>query len=236
MTDSVTKPVQGGARPATGDRRGRRRKAAEGANAAPLLADGVNALGVALPENAESQMLAYLELLLRWNRAHNLTRIVEWEDMVRLHLLDSLTVLPFLRAGNVLDIGTGAGLPGLILAIAEPERQFVLLDAAQKRTLFCRHAAATLGLNNVEVVHARTDEYQPDEPIETIVCRALATLKDLVHWTAHLRSAGARLVAMKGKHPAAEVEELDAMGENATIHPVQIPGLDVERHIVTLAQ
>lgn len=179
-------------------------------------------------------MVDLIALLERWNRTYNLTRVSGAESMVRLHLLDSLTALPHLRGARVLDLGTGPGMPGIPLALASPERTFVLLDASAKKLRFCQHAVSVLGLGNVRVVHARAEAFLDPVPWDTIVSRAVAPLARLVEWSRHLRGPQTRLLSMKGRYPEEELEELGPMGENATVTRVYVPGLTVERHLVVL--
>jgi 16S rRNA (guanine527-N7)-methyltransferase len=159
---------------------------------------------------------------------------VEAREMVTLHLLDSLTAARFVRGELVLDLGTGAGLPGIPLALAAPERRFVLLDANAKRSRFCEHVVSMLGLGNVRVVHARAEAYRVPEPFHTIVSRAVAPLGRLVEWSAHLAGPETRRVLLKGRYPSEELEELGPMGENAGMIRVRVPGSTVLRHIALL--
>jgi len=132
------------------------------------LQDGVHALGLALAPAAQEKLIAYIELLAKWNQAYNLTAVRDPEQMIARHLLDSLAILPWVRGPRVLDIGSGAGLPGIPLALARPELQFVLLDSNAKKTRFITQALAELGLENVEVVHSRVEKYQPAVPFDPV--------------------------------------------------------------------
>jgi 16S rRNA (guanine527-N7)-methyltransferase len=163
-----------------------------------------------------------------------LTAIRNRPDMLRKHLLDSLTLQPFLRGRRVADVGTGAGFPGLPLAVANPTRHFVLIEATGKKARFAAQTALELGLGNVEVVHARAEDYRPAELFDTVAARALSSLADFVAYAGHLCAPGGRLLAMKGKRPD---EELSAMPKSfrAAVHRLSVPGLDDERHLVELS-
>ncbi len=172
-------------------------------------------------------------LLQHWNRRLNLTAITDPAGVVVQHLLDSLAVAPWVRGGRVLDIGSGGGFPGIPLAAALPQVQFTLLDSRGKRVEFLRHAAATLGLGNVAVVKSRVEDYRPDEKFDTLVCRAFASLEEILTLTAHLQEPGTRLLAMKGRLAPDEVRALPARGHrDITVDPVVVPFLDAERHVV----
>ena len=211
------------------------------AEVAGALAAGAADLGLRLPAGAEERLLAFLAELRRWNRAYNL--VADASDLVwaRAHLLDSLSVASPLRerlAGadrsaapaRVLDLGTGAGLPGIPLAVALPALRFVLLDGNGKKVRFCRHAVAALGLANVEVVHERAESFAPAAPFDAAVARAVGSLAR-VRELARSRCTGPVLV-MKGRWPTAELAALgDAAGET---FPLRVPGLAAERHLVIL--
>jgi len=199
-----------------------------------VLDAGIEELSLGIEAPARRKMLEFIALMERWNRVYNLTRIVGAREMVTLHLLDSLTAVRFLRGELILDLGTGAGVPGIPLALAAPERMFVLLDANAKKTRFCEHVVSVLGLGNVRVVHARVEAYRVPEPFHTIVSRAVAPLARLVDWTAHLAGPETRRVLLKGKCPSEELEELGPMGENAGMIRVRVPGSSIMRHIVLL--
>jgi len=164
----------------------------------PALEEGLVHLGQSLPEPARRQLIDYLDQLLHWNRAYNLTAVDQPEAMIERHLIDSLSVRPWLRGDRVVDIGTGAGLPGLMLAIAEPEREFMLVDSNGKKMRFLRHVVRRLRLDNVEARQARVETLVTEPVPDTIVARALAPLPRLVDWVAPWLNRGARLLAMKG--------------------------------------
>lgn len=198
------------------------------------LHDGLSELGMSLPEGAGVTLAKFLLLLDKWNRAFNLTAVCDPREMVTRHVLDSLTVRPYLYGAAILDAGTGAGLPGIPLAVAEPRRQFVLLDSGGKKVRFVRHVVGELGLRNVEVEHSRVEHYDPAEPFDTIVCRAFASLRELVERCAALCQSGGRLVAMKGRMPADELKCLPRGWVATRVEPIRVPGLVGDRHIVVL--
>jgi 16S rRNA (guanine527-N7)-methyltransferase len=202
--------------------------------AAEGLRERASALGVALEPAAAAQLLRLLDELEQWNRAYNLTAITTRAAMVTGHLLDSLAASGDLRGTRIADLGTGAGFPGLPLAIVHPERQFTLIDSTAKKVRFVAHAARTLGLRNVEAVHARAEDLQPEPPFDTIIARAVATLAELAALARPLAGAGTLLVAYKGQRPDAELAALPADWELLGLRPVQVPGLAAERCLVTL--
>ncbi|MEM7082816.1 MAG: 16S rRNA (guanine(527)-N(7))-methyltransferase RsmG [Pseudomonadota bacterium] len=180
------------------------------------------------------QLVAFVALLAKWNKAYNLTAIREPADMVSHHLLDSLTVAPHLHGQRCVDIGTGAGLPGLPLAITHPDKSFLLIDSNSKKTRFITQAVAALSLLNVEVWQGRSEHYEAGAGFDTVMCRAVASLPRLVEIGGHLLNNGGRLVAQKGRMPDAELAELP-VGWRATTHVAQVPGLENKtRHIIVL--
>lgn len=181
-----------------------------------------------LPEGLAERLWAYLHLLEKWNRAYNLTAIREIDEMIPRHVLDSLSVLPFITGPRTLDLGTGAGLPGLVLAMALPDRHFVLLDSNRKKTQFVTQAVVELSLPNVAVVHARCEEFSPDHTFDHVISRAFTSLADFHHVAAPLCHGS--VLAMKGRLEDAEWRAVEAL------HPrrerLTVPGLDAARHLV----
>lgn len=198
------------------------------------LSSGLDALGLSLPDPAIQQLVDYVGLLARWNRAFNLTSVRDPEHMVTRHLLDSLAALPWLRGSRILDVGTGAGLPGIPLAIASPEREFVLLDSNGKKTRFVTQAVAELGLTNVQVARARAEQYVSEVPFDSVISRAFSSVGEMLLQAGHLCTPGGRLLAMKGVYPVAELQSVPEGYTLATVAPLQVPGLDGERHVVVL--
>ena len=174
-----------------------------------LLKAGLQRMGLQPEQHPRSAYLAYIELLIKWNRAYNLTAIKDPEEILKRHVLDSLSVLFFIKGEYCLDVGTGPGLPGMILALAQPEKCWTLLDSNQKKVRFLRHAKAELDVPNVEIVQARVEDYVPDKTFDTIICRAFAPLTRILELTSHLITGSNQLLAMKGKLAETEISELE---------------------------
>ncbi|HEX4051394.1 MAG TPA: 16S rRNA (guanine(527)-N(7))-methyltransferase RsmG [Steroidobacteraceae bacterium] len=198
-----------------------------------LIADAA-ALSVALSEAQAAQLLQLLDELAQWSRAYNLTAIREREAMKSAHLLDSLAALADVAGSRILDVGTGAGFPGLPLAIAAPERQFTLVDAVAKKIRFVNHACRRLGLANVQAVHARVQSLAPTAPFDTILARAYAGLPALLADVQGLAGPGTRVVALKGMYPHEELARLPSGWRLEQIRSPQIPWLNASRHILHL--
>jgi 16S rRNA (guanine527-N7)-methyltransferase len=198
---------------------------------AALLA-GARELGVALSAEAAAALLRLLDELAHWNRAYNLTAITDRGQMLTHHLLDSLSVASLVQGSTVADVGTGAGFPGLPLALLAPQRRFVLMDSNGKKQRFVAHAARTLGLTNVEALHARVEEMRPAQPFDTVVARAFAALPQLLEWVAPLCGPGTRVLAMKGRLPADEIAAVGPPWEIGEVVPLHVPGLNEERHVL----
>ena len=190
-------------------------------------------MGIGLSNSQAKLLVRFGDELLKWNRAYNLTGAGNWDELQVAHLLDCLAVRPWLSGERVVDVGTGAGLPGLPLAIAEPEKEFALLDSNAKRTRFVTHCVVELGLANVEVVRSRSEDYRPTQAFDTVVTRAFATLGEYLSKAGHLCRDGGRVLAMKGRYPENELRELPADWD-ATVNRIEVPELNRERHIVVL--
>jgi 16S rRNA (guanine527-N7)-methyltransferase len=187
-------------------------------------------------DTAERRFSRLLDELERWNRKVNLTAIREREQMQVLHIADSLAARPLLEGHRILDVGTGPGFPGLPLAIVEPEREFTLLDTNNKKIRFVEHAVALLGLDNVIAVKARAEDYAPGQRFDTVIARALASLPKLVDIAGHHVREGGVFVALKGRYPAEELEEIPAPWSHEVIE-LDVPGLEKgSRHAVLLRQ
>jgi 16S rRNA (guanine527-N7)-methyltransferase len=197
-----------------------------------LLESGARELGLDPSSVQIDQWLKFLALLRRWGKVYNLTAIDRPEDIVRLHLLDSLSLWPHLRGTRVLDVGTGAGLPGIPLAVLFPERQFVLLDRTAKKVRFVLQAAIELGLRNVTGKHSRIEDYAPPESFDVIVARAYASLTDIWSQTSRLLAADGAILAMKGR--AREIEQENLPAARLEMVELVVPGLDAERHLVVM--
>jgi 16S rRNA (guanine527-N7)-methyltransferase len=196
------------------------------------LAAGLTALGIVLPEAAQSKLLAFRDLLLKWNRTYNLTALRDPQQAISHHLLDALAILPHVGAGPLLDVGSGGGLPGIPLAIARPDLPVTLVDKVQKKASFLQQAVIELELKSVAVHHARIEEMRGQ--YAQITSRAFAELARFVSLTHHLLAPGGRWLAMKGALPDGEVRTLPAGSEVAAIIPLAVPGLDAERHLIIL--
>lgn len=198
------------------------------------LDSGLESLSLTLSTSQKNDLLAYLELLQKWNSAFNLSGISDASQMLTRHLLDSLTLLPFLDGDLIVDIGTGAGLPGIPLAIACPEKKFILLDSNGKKTRFLFQVAVSLGLKHVEIENCRVEHYQSSQQIDIVTCRAFSSLAETINQARLLIGEGSKLLAMKG-HVLAE--ELDAVPPDFQLESVidlKIPGLEETRNLVVV--
>ena len=203
-------------------------------NLRATLTDGVQQLGLGLDAGQIDALLGYVALLARWNRRFNLTAIREPAAMVPGHLLDSLAVAPYLHGSSVIDVGTGAGLPGLPLAVARPSLTFVLLDSNGKKTRFLHEALRVTGLANATCEQSRVEGYRPAAGFDTVVCRAFAPLPRLIELAGHLSAPGGVILAQKGRFPDAEIAGIPP-GWSAAATSLSVPGLaDRERQLITL--
>ena len=192
-------------------------------------------LEVAITETDVARLLTLLDELERWNRTYNLTAVSGREEMIAHHLLDSLSISPDLAGERIADVGTGAGFPGLPLAIVNPARQFTLIDSSGKKTRFVAHAARTLGLDNVTVTQARAETLRPETPFDTVTARALAPLPKLLEQVAPLCGPQTRVLAMKGRWPEEEVEQLPPAWQLTASRTLTVPSLEAERCVLTLS-
>jgi 16S rRNA (guanine527-N7)-methyltransferase len=199
-----------------------------------LLAAGALELNLAANAEQLTALLTLVDLLEAGNARFNLTAIRDREGMLRKHVLDSLTLQPYLRGTRIADIGTGAGFPGLPLAIVNPERRFTLVEGTGKKARFVEETAERLRLANTTVQHARAESYRPFELFDTVVARALAPLADFVAYAGHLCAPGGRLLAMKGRRPDDELAATPKSFRVVAVHRLKVPGLDDERHLVEL--
>ncbi len=195
---------------------------------------GLDALALELDAGQQEQLLAFLGLLAKWNQAYNLTAVREPGEMVSRQLLDSLSVLPWVQADHLLDVGAGGGLPGIPLAIALPQRRFTLLDSNSKKTRFLTQCVLELKLANVEVIHGRAEACEPGVQYRQISSRAFTALANLVHWCGHLLAEDGEFLAMKGQFPDDEVAALPAGWRVRAHHPLQVPGCTGERHLLII--
>lgn len=202
----------------------------------PTLIAGAAQLGIELSERQAGQLIRLLDELDDWNQRMNLTAIKERGAQITKHLLDSLSVQPFLEGERVLDVGTGAGFPGMPLAIVNPSKQFVLLDSTAKKLKFIEHAAQLLELPNVQTVHTRAENFRPAQRFDIVLSRAVGPVEQFVKWAGHLVVGGGRLLAMKGRHPEAELGKLPSGWKLAAVHRLIVPALDEERHLVEICR
>ena len=200
-----------------------------------LLAAGARDIGIALDADRCETLLKLVDELELGNALFNLTAIRDRPGMLRKHVLDSLSLQPYLRGNRVADIGTGAGFPGLPLAIVNPERRFTLVEATGKKARFAEQTAERLKLDNVQVVHSRAEAYKPFELFDTVVARALSSLADFAAYAGHLCAPDGRLLAMKGKRPDEQISALPKAFRVLAVHRLKVPGLDDERHLVELS-
>lgn len=190
--------------------------------------------GMELPEAQKRQLVQLVELLHKWNKAYNLTSVREPQAMLVKHIMDSLVISPYLKGERFIDVGTGPGLPGLPLAIINPDKQFVLLDSLGKRIRFIRQVILELGLTNVTPVQSRVEDYQPEQGFDGVLSRAFASLEDMLSWCRHLPATGGRFLALKGIYPAEEVANLPAGFALLDSHTLVVPELEGERHLLEL--
>lgn len=202
-------------------------------NLRPVLESGLDALCIKLTKEQQDKIINYLIILSKWNSVYNLTAIRDPKEMMTHHVLDSLSAVPaFTEAQNVLDVGSGGGLPGMILAICYPDKKISMIDTVSKKTAFLNQAKAELGLNNVTVYSARVESLQVNQPFDVITSRAFSELNNFVNWSQHLLAEGGRFIAMKGVHPQGEMERLPEGWEVKEVRPLTVPGLDAERHLI----
>jgi len=200
-------------------------------NSRNILVTGLADLDIEATEVQVDLLLDFVCLIEKWNKAYNLTAIRKREEVLRLHILDSLAVLPFVTGKNIIDVGTGAGLPGIPLAIFMPGVQFTLLDSNAKKTRFVRQAVMELKLKNVVVEHCRVEELKKAGQFDAVLSRAFASLHDIMQWTDYLLKQTGVLIAMKGQEP---VKELEGLGRKYSVQSVVVPGVEAERCVVRI--
>ena len=200
---------------------------------ADVLKQGIKDLKLDLAEDQVEKLLDYLALLNKWNSVYNLTSVRDPMQMVTLHLLDSLAAVPaFADAKNVLDVGAGGGLPGMVLAISRPDMKVSMIDTVHKKTAFLNQVKAELGLSNVTVYTKRVEQLEVKTKFDVITSRAFADLSDFVNWSGHLLQEGGRFIALKGTAPEDERERLPEPWKVQKLEPLTVPGLEAERHLV----
>ena len=201
---------------------------------AAWLRQGLTELSLEVSGETQQALLRYLDLLTRWNQAYNLTAVVDPVEMVIKHLLDSLAVLPHLPVGRILDVGSGAGLPAVPIALTRPDLSVTALDSNQKKIRFITQAMLELRLSNLTALHHRAENYHPTMRYDGIIARAFATVADFVTATAHLIAPGGVWLAMKGVYPTVELGSLPPVCAQTEVIPLYVPGLEAERHLVVL--
>ena len=201
-----------------------------------LLAKGIAEAGLPIDEQKQQKLLAYLALMQKWNKVHNLTAVRDADEMVTLHLLDSLVVLPFIDGKALLDVGSGAGLPGIPLAICLPDLKVTVIDSNNKKVSFMRQAKAELGIDNLEVLGGRVEEIAPKRKFDMVISRAFSDLDLFISLTHQLCDAQGKWLAMKGVYPEAELAELEKKTGIAPskVEELKVPGLAAQRHLVFL--
>lgn len=200
-----------------------------------LLEDGIQQLQIPLSTATLEKILLYIDYLEHWNKTYNLTAIKDKHDMIVKHVLDSLSIYPFMQGTRCIDVGTGPGLPGFMLALALPQIEFVLLDSQIKKTQFIHRVLREIPLNNVSVCHERVENHQPAQRYDIIISRAFASLQDMIQCTAHLRAQKGYYLAMKGLWP---VDEIASLSPDFAIEvkALNVPFLEAERHIVIIKE
>lgn len=206
----------------------------ERANLAAQLEQGLAELSIALDREAQAKLLDYVALLQKWNRVYNLTAIHDGEKIVSNHLLDCLAIVPHVSGRNVLDVGSGAGFPGIPLAIAKPGIRVSLLDSNQKKAAFLKQTVVELALKNANVVCERVESWRPAGKFDLIITRALAELAGFIALSRHLLAPAGVFAAMKGRHPLGEIQNLPSEFRVKTVLPVSVPGLSSQRHLVLI--
>ncbi len=200
-------------------------------NEEKLLRDGLTTLKLPTDDDKVTKLLAFVVLIEKWNKAYNLTAIRRHDEMVNLHLLDSLAILQHLEGKRMIDVGTGAGLPSIPLSIFCPEIEFHLLDSNAKKTRFVQQAILELKLPNVKVTHSRVEDFEPQQPFDTVLTRAFASLPEIVELTQHLISENGILLCMKGQTPD---EELAAVNAQTTLISINVPHIEAVRCLVKI--
>jgi 16S rRNA (guanine527-N7)-methyltransferase len=199
-----------------------------------ILASGLEALSLNLTDKQQQQLVEFVLLIDKWNKAYNLTSVRCPKQMMVKHILDSLAIVPHLTGENIIDVGTGPGLPGMPLAIAFPDKTFTLLDSLGKRVRFMTQCVHTLKLTNVTPVNSRVENHVGDKPYDIVLSRAFASLKDMLHWCEHLVDSDGQFLALKGQFPQNEIDEVSDHFQIMNTENITVPNLDGERHLVWL--
>ncbi|WP_413285509.1 16S rRNA (guanine(527)-N(7))-methyltransferase RsmG [Vibrio sp. MA40-2] len=201
------------------------------------LNDLINKTDLVVNTQQQDQLVGYVKMLDKWNKSYNLTSVRNPKDMLVKHILDSIVVSPYLHGDRLIDVGTGPGLPGIPLAIMNPDKTFFLLDSLGKRIRFIKQVVHELGIKNVITVQSRVEEFQPEDKFDTVLSRAFASLSDMVEWCHHLpKSDTGQFLALKGILSEAEIEQLPKWCNVINVTTLNVPELEGERHLVTLAK
>ena len=195
---------------------------------------GLDALELSLPEEAQAKLLQHVELVEKWNRVYNLTAVRDRNQMLPQHVLDSMAVLPHIDGATLIDVGSGAGMPGIPLAIARPEMKVTLLEANHKKSTFLKQAVIELGLANAEVVNARVEAWGAPAPFDVVISRAFSDLGEFIALAGRLCADDGVLAAMKGVYPFEELAQVRAPYRTAAVIPLSVPTLKAERHLVLI--
>jgi 16S rRNA (guanine527-N7)-methyltransferase len=197
-----------------------------------LLIDGLQRMALKLSDQMIDQLMTYLNLVEKWNRVYNLTAIRERDEMIKLHFLDSLSILNHVHVKNILDVGSGAGFPGIVLAITKPELKVTVMDSVNKKTTFMQQVKSELALTNLDVVNSRVEDYQPITLFEAVTSRAFSNLKNMMSLTQHTLQKEGVWLAMKSKDVKEELEEFEK--NQYTLIPLEVPFINAERYLVIL--
>ncbi|KKD61885.1 16S rRNA methyltransferase [Grimontia sp. AD028] len=200
------------------------------------LAQLIEQAGMNIPAEQQAQLIGYVEMLHKWNKAYNLTSVRDPNEMIVKHIMDSIVVSQHLDGQSYIDVGTGPGLPGIPLAIINPEKSFTLLDSLGKRIRFIRQVLHELKITNVTAVQSRVEDFQPEQGFDGVLSRAFASMSDMVNWCHHLPSPQGQFLALKGQVDQVEIDELPAGCSVTDIKPLTVPGLEGQRHLVILAR
>jgi 16S rRNA (guanine527-N7)-methyltransferase len=200
------------------------------------LEKGIDELGLECSPQQVGLLLDYVDLLITWNNAYNLTAIRDPEQMIALHILDSLAILPFVSGENLIDVGTGPGLPGIPLAIMCPQKTFMLLDSNGKKTRFLFHARCQLKLQNLTEIQSRVEQFKPEKTYDTVLSRAFTSVAEMVDKCKHLLDSDGRFLAMKGKFPQSELSLLEKGYKVDVSHRLAVPGVEGERHLIEISK
>lgn len=199
-----------------------------------ILQESLKNVSLTVTETQQNQLIRYVQMMHKWNKAYNLTSVRDPADMIVKHIVDSIVVAPYLERTHYIDVGTGPGLPGIPLAIMLADKEFVLLDSLGKRVRFMKQVAFELGLKNIEPVQSRVEQYQPELALDGVLSRAFASLKDMLHWCEHLVDSEGVFLALKGQFPEQELEQLPAGFGLLESIKLDVPGLQGERHLIKI--